>query len=80
MTQNIYQLSLSFEQILALVEQLPRLEQVKLKQAIEEKTKEEHKEYRTKAFKELMEEVEPVELNFDPEQAKEEYLKEKYYR
>jgi hypothetical protein len=35
-------------------------------------------QYRTQAFKELLQQIQPVSSNFDPDQAKWEYLQEKY--
>ena len=96
MTQNNYQLPLTFEQILTLVKQLPRSEQIKLTREIDRhrqtrrstfgnefqttshhNTKEQPIHYRTETFRHLMEQVEPVD-DFDSQQAKEDYLKEKY--
>ena len=78
MTQNTYQLPLTFEQILALVRQLPRSEQIKLTREINQNTKEQPIHYRTETFRHLIEQVEPIPEDFDPQQAKEDYLKEKY--
>lgn len=78
MTQNTYQLPLTFEQILALVRQLPREEQIKLTREINQNTVEQPIDYRTETFRNLMKQVEPIAEDFDPQQAKEDYLKEKY--
>ncbi len=78
MTQNTYQLPLTYEQILALVRQLPRSEQIKLSKEINQHMAEQPIRYRTKTFRHLMEQVEPVAEDFDPQQAKEDYLREKY--
>ena len=78
MTQNTYQLPLTFEQILTLVRQLPTSEQIKLSQEINKNIDKQTIQYRTKTFKHLMESVKPVSADFDPQQAKDEYLKEKY--
>lgn len=78
MTQNIYQLPLTFEQILTLVQQLPTSEQIKLSQEINKNIQRQPIQYRTKTFRHLMETAEPVSANFAPQQAKEDYLKEKY--
>ncbi|MGK7936698.1 MAG: hypothetical protein AB4206_13010 [Xenococcaceae cyanobacterium] len=80
MTQNTYQLPLTFEQILALVRQLPREEQIKLTREINQNTVEQPIDYRTETFRNLMKQVEPIAEDFDPQQAKEDYLKEKYKR
>jgi hypothetical protein len=37
-------------------------------------------QYQSQTFKDLLEQVEPVSSDFDPEQAKTEYLREKYNR
>ncbi len=78
MTQNTYQLPLTFEQILALVRQLPREEQIKLTREINQNAVEQPIDYRTETFRNLMKQVEPIAEDFDPQQAKEDYLKEKY--
>ena len=78
MTQNIYQLPLSFEQILTLVRQLPASEQIKLSQEINKNIDRQSIQYRTQTFKHLIEKVSPVSADFDPQQAKYDYLKEKY--
>lgn len=78
MTQNTYQLPLTFEQILTLVRQLPMLEQIKLSQEINKNIARQPVEYRTQTFRHLMETVESVPSDFDPQQAKEDYFKEKY--
>lgn len=78
MTQNTYQLPLTYEQILALVRQLPRSEQIKLTKEINQNMTEQPIRYRTQTFRHLMEQVQPVAEDFNPQQAKEDYLKEKY--
>ena len=78
MTQNTYQLPLSFEQVLTLVCQLPISEQIKLSQEINKNIDKQTIKYRTQAFKHLMEKVKLVSTDFDPQQAKDEYFKEKY--
>ncbi len=78
MTQNTYQLPLTFEQILTLVRQLPTSEQIKLSQEINKNIERQPIQYRTKTFRHLMATVEPLPADFDPQQAKEEYLQEKY--
>ena len=78
MMQNTYQLPLSFEQVLNLVRQLPVSEQIKLSQEINKNLSKQTTQYRSQTFKHLMESVKPVSANFDSEQAKDLYLKEKY--
>lgn len=78
MMQNTYQLPLSFEQVLNLVRQLPVSEQIKLSQEINKNLSKQTTQYRSQTFKHLMESVKPVAANFDSEQAKDLYLKEKY--
>ena len=78
MTQNTYQLPLSFEQVLTLVRQLPISEQIKLSQEINKNIEAQTIQYRTQTFKHLMESVKPTPKDFDPQQAKDEYLREKY--
>ena len=78
MTQNTYQLPLTFEQILTLVRQLPRSEQIKLSQEINKNIERQPIQYRTQTFRHLMETVEPVPADFDPQQAKSDDLQEKY--
>ena len=78
MKQNTYQLSLTFEQILALVRQLPQEEQVKLSQEIEQNFKRQSIPCESKTFKSLIQQVQPVSSNFEPQKAKEEYLNQKY--
>ena len=78
MTQNTYQLSLTFEQILTLVRQLPTSEQIKLSQEINKNIERQPIQYRNKTFRHLMATVEPLPADFNPQQAKEEYLQEKY--
>lgn len=78
MNQNIYQLSLTFEQILALVRQLPSEEQVKLSQEIEKNLEKEIIPCQSKTFKSLIQQIQPVSLDFDTQEAKEDYLNQKY--
>ncbi len=80
MTQSTYQLPLTFEQILALVRQLSPSEQAHLIQELTPKNERHPRQYRTQAFKALMMQVQPVPSDFDPEEAKENYLTEKYNR
>lgn len=54
MTQNTYQLLLTYEQILALVRQLPRSEQIKLSQEINQNIAGQPIRYRTKTFRHLL--------------------------
>ncbi len=77
MTQKTYQSSLTFEQILHLVQQLPPSDQIKLSQEII-KQNQSQVQYRTQTFKDLLQQVEPVNPKFDPDQAKADYLAEKY--
>ena len=80
MAQNTYQLSLTFEQIITLVRQLPKSEQIRLTKEInQQNTLEQPIRHRTQAFRHLMEQVEPVPADFDPQQAKEDSLREKYH-
>jgi len=67
MSNSVYQLSLNFEQILALVEQLPESEKIRLSQALEEDLREQKltsllQAFRTDALslEEITEEVEAV--------------------
>lgn len=78
MTQNTYQLPLTFEQILALVRQLPKSEQIKLTREINQNAEEQTIHYRTETFRHLMKQAEPASEGFDPQQTKEDYLKRKY--
>lgn len=72
-------LSLTFEQILTLVRQLPRSQQIRLIREISQNPPEQQIVHRTQSFRHLMEQVEPVSADFDPQQAKEDSLKEKYH-
>ena len=78
MTQNTYQLSLSFEQVLTLVRQLSVSEQIEISKEINKNISTQSIQYRTKTFKHLMESVKPVSADFDPQQAKDLYFEEKY--
>lgn len=78
MQQTIYQLPLTFEQILNLVRQLPPSEQIKLSQEISKNTIQPVIKYRTQTFKDLLEQVSPIAPDFDPDQAKADYLAEKH--
>ena len=78
MQQTIYQLPLTFEQILNLVRQLPPSEQIKLSQEISKNTIQPAIKYRTQTFKDLLEQVSPIAPDFDPDQAKADYLTEKH--
>lgn len=67
MSNSVYQLSLNFEQILALVEQLPESEKIRLSQALEKDLREQKltsllQAFRTDALslEEITEEVEAV--------------------
>lgn len=53
-------------------------EQIKLSQEINKNSDRQPIEYRTQTFRHLMEKVKSVPSDFDPKQAKEDYLKEKY--
>ena len=77
MKKNTYQLSLTFEQILALVRQLPKEEQVKLSLEIEQNFKKQSIPCESKTFKSLIQQVQPVSF-FDSQKAKEDYLNQKY--
>lgn len=77
MTQNFSQSPLSFEQILHLVQQLPTSDQIKLSQEII-KQNQASIQYRTQTFRDLLQEVEPINPDFDPDQAKADYLAQKY--
>ena len=78
MNQNTYQLPLTFEQILALVRQLPQEEQVKLSQEIEKNFKSQSIPCESKTFKSLIQQVQPVASDFDSQKAKEDCLNQKY--
>lgn len=78
MNQNTYQLPLTFEQILTLVRQLPQEEQVKLSQEIENNFRKQSIRCESKTFKSLIQQVQPVALDFDSQKAKEDYLNQKY--
>ena len=78
MQQTIYQLPLTFEQILNLVRQLPPSEQIKLSQEISKNTIQPAIKYRTQTFKDLLQQVSPIATDFDPDQAKADYLTEKH--
>lgn len=77
MNQNTYQLPLTFEQILALVRQLPQ-EEVKLSLEIEKNFKKQSIPCESKTFKSLIQQVQSVSSDFDPQKAKEDYLNQKY--
>ena len=77
MNQNTYQLPLTFEQILALVRQLPQQE-VKLSQEIENNFKKQPIPGESKTFKSLIQQVQPISSDFEPQKAKEDYLNQKY--
>jgi hypothetical protein len=80
MTTNTHQLPspLDFEEILDLVRQLPPSAQIKLSQEINKNLEHQPIQYRTQTFKDLLQQVEPVPSNFDPQQAKADYLAEKH--
>ncbi len=78
MQQTTYPLPLTFEQILNLVRQLPPSEQIKLTQEIAQNTTPQPINYRTQTFKDLLQQVSPIAPDFDPDQAKAEYLAEKH--
>ena len=70
--------SLSFEQILILVRQLPQQEQIELRHEIEKNLIKQQIQCRSQTFKSLIEQVQPVSSAFDSQKAKEEYLNQKY--
>lgn len=78
MTPNTNQLPLTFEQILNLVRQLPTSEQIKLSQEIIKQNQSPIR-YRTQVFKDLLQQVEPINPEFDSDQAKADYLAEKHH-
>ena len=70
--------SLSFEQILILVRQLPQQEQIELRHEIEKNLIKQQIQCRSQTFKSLIQQVQPVSSDFDTQKAKEDYLKQKY--
>jgi len=78
MQQTTYPLPLTFEQILNLVRQVPPSEQIKLSQEILKNTTHQPIKYRTQTFKDLLQQVSPIDPDFDPDQAKADYLAEKH--
>jgi hypothetical protein len=70
--------SLSFEQILTLVRQLPQEEQIELRHEIEKNLIKQQIQCRSQTFKSLIEQVQPVSSTVNSRKAKEEYLNQKY--
>ena len=78
MNQNTYQLPLTFEQILTLVRQLPQEEQMKLSQEIDKNLAKQPIPCESKTFKSLIKQVQPISSDFDSQEAREDYLNQKY--